>query len=97
MRLLFATTVAHLPEGIGGMQTSTHALARRLQDAGVEVAAFAAARRPDQLVEDAAAVPTPPPADAVARRACGREHARIRTPPPRHPARWYGRIHSHYR
>lgn len=58
MRLLFATTVAHLPEGIGGMQTSTHALARRLQDAGVEVAAFAAARRPDQLVEDAAAVPT---------------------------------------
>lgn len=58
MRLLFATTVAHLPEGIGGMQTSTHALARRLHDAGVEVAAFAAARRPDQLVEDATAAPT---------------------------------------
>ena len=57
MRLLFATTVAHLPEGIGGMQTFTHAHARRLQDVGVEVAAFAAARRPGQLAEDAAAAP----------------------------------------
>lgn len=57
MRLLFATSVSYLPEGVGGMQTSTHALARRMQAAGVAVAAYAASRRPGQLAED----PNEPP------------------------------------
>jgi glycosyltransferase involved in cell wall biosynthesis len=40
MRLLFASTVPHLPHNIGGMQTSTHALALRIRGRGHAVAAF---------------------------------------------------------
>jgi glycosyltransferase involved in cell wall biosynthesis len=41
MRLMFATTIPYLPHNTGGMLTSTHALALRLQQRGVAVAAFA--------------------------------------------------------
>jgi glycosyltransferase involved in cell wall biosynthesis len=40
MRLLFASTVPHLPHNIGGMQTSTHALALGIRAHGHAVAAF---------------------------------------------------------
>jgi glycosyltransferase involved in cell wall biosynthesis len=40
MRLLFASTVPHLPHNIGGMQTSTHALALGIRARGHTVAAF---------------------------------------------------------
>jgi glycosyltransferase involved in cell wall biosynthesis len=42
MRLLFASTVPHLPHNIGGMQTSTHALALGIRGRGHAVAAFGA-------------------------------------------------------
>jgi glycosyltransferase involved in cell wall biosynthesis len=42
MRLLFASTVPHLPHNTGGMQTSTDALARAFRDRGHTVAAFGA-------------------------------------------------------
>jgi len=38
VRLLFATTFGHLPELVGGLQTTTDELARALQRRGVEVA-----------------------------------------------------------
>src|SRR5271170_5390343 len=38
MRLLFATTFGHLPELVGGLQTTTDELAHALQRRGIEVA-----------------------------------------------------------
>jgi glycosyltransferase involved in cell wall biosynthesis len=43
MRLLFATTFGHLPDLVGGLQSTTDELARALQRRGVEVALLCAA------------------------------------------------------
>jgi glycosyltransferase involved in cell wall biosynthesis len=45
LRLLFASTVPHLPHNIGGMQTSTHAFALGIRARGHDVAAFGALPR----------------------------------------------------
>jgi glycosyltransferase involved in cell wall biosynthesis len=58
MRLLFASTVPHLPHNIGGMQTSTHALALGIRRRGHAVAAFGA------LPASAAGRSTPAPIGA---------------------------------
>jgi glycosyltransferase involved in cell wall biosynthesis len=42
MRLLFASPYRYLPDSISGREVSTHALALRLRDRGLEVAVFAA-------------------------------------------------------
>jgi len=46
MRLLFATTFCHLPELVGGLQTTTDELAHALQRRGVEVALLCETREP---------------------------------------------------
>jgi glycosyltransferase involved in cell wall biosynthesis len=46
MRLLFATTFAHLPELVGGLQTTTDELAHALQRRGIEVAVLCATNEP---------------------------------------------------
>jgi glycosyltransferase involved in cell wall biosynthesis len=66
MRLLFATTFGHLPELVGGLQTTTDELLRALQRRGVEVALLCATVDPNSL---------PPSADA-----CG--YQVIRAPDP---------------
>jgi glycosyltransferase involved in cell wall biosynthesis len=57
VRLLFATTHGHLPELVGGLQTTTDELAQALQRHGVEVAVLCAALDPNA---------PPPPADSCA-------------------------------
>jgi glycosyltransferase involved in cell wall biosynthesis len=46
MRLLFATTFGHLPELVGGLQTTTDELAHALQRRGIEVAVLCATLEP---------------------------------------------------
>jgi glycosyltransferase involved in cell wall biosynthesis len=46
MRLLFATTLGHLPEMVGGMQTTTDQLACALLGRGVELAVLCTTRTP---------------------------------------------------
>jgi glycosyltransferase involved in cell wall biosynthesis len=67
MRLLFATTFGHLPELVGGLQTTTDELARALQRRGIEVAVLC----------EALEAPT---AAAHSDRACG--YQTIRVPDP---------------
>ena len=55
MRLLFATTVTHVPDGVGGIKVSIDALIRRLIDRGVAVAVSCAMQRASANPSDAAA------------------------------------------
>ena len=52
MRLLFATMLGHLPEMVGGLQTTTDQLARALMRRGVEVAVLCESRT--AIVDDRA-------------------------------------------
>jgi len=57
VRLLFATTHGHLPELVGGLQTTTDELGSALQRRGVEVVVLCGVEDPNVV---------PPPADACA-------------------------------
>jgi glycosyltransferase involved in cell wall biosynthesis len=51
VRLLFATTFGHLPELVGGLQTTTDELARALQRRGVDVAVLCEALHPTSALQ----------------------------------------------
>src|SRR2546421_11531145 len=73
MRLLFATTFGHLPELIGGLQTTTDELAHALQRRAIDVAVLCGA------IEDDAAAP-------VSDRVCGYQVVRAPDPAAALPA-----------